>query len=150
MKSVILYVIEKYELTKEMIESFSIDGQAIRSLAEFNIEEFAAKVRDYFNPVDFDDIYFLQRKWQMNSPSKTDRKCGINEVKNLQSGEELIDSYEWAWDNMPSSLLETTLNTRDLGGYRSDDDKTYLNYCRILRSDVQNYPSNRDIKYLKI
>lgn len=142
------YVIEKYELTKEMIESFSIDGQAIRSLAEFNIEEFAAKVRDYFNPVDFDDIYFFTKEMADEFISKAVEMC-INEVKNLQSGEELIDSYEWAWDNMPSSLLETTLNTRDLGGYRSDDDKTYLNYCRMLRSDVQNYPSNRDIKYLK-
>lgn len=117
-------------------------------MAEFNIEEFAVKVRGYFNPVDFDDIYFFTKEMADEFISKAVEMC-INEVKNLRSGEELIDSYEWAWDNMPSSLLETTLNTRDLGGYRSDDDKTYLNYCRILRSDVQNYPSNRDIEYLK-
>lgn len=142
------YVIEKYGLTKEMIESFSIDGQAIRRLADFNIEEFAVKVRDYFNPVDSDDIYFFTKEMADEFISKAVEMC-INEVKNLQSGEELTDSYEWAWDNMPRSLLETTLNTRDLGGYRSDDDKTYLKYCRILRNDVQNYPSNHDIEYLQ-
>lgn len=48
-----------------------------------------------------------------------------------------------------ASLLETTMNTRDLGRYRSTDTGEVLKEWRILRSDVQNYPSERDIALLK-
>lgn len=50
---------------------------------------------------------------------------------------------------MPKSLLETTLNTRDLGGYRSVSDGKILENFRILRSDVQNHPSEKDLDFLK-
>lgn len=47
------------------------------------------------------------------------------------------------------SLLETTLNTRDLGGHRSEIAGQNLQSWRILRSDVQNEPSDRDLELLK-
>ena len=47
------------------------------------------------------------------------------------------------------SLLETTLNTRDLGRYQSMITGRQLRAWRILRSDVQNYPSTNDIQLLK-
>ena len=55
------------------------------------------------------------------------------------------------FDNIivPKSLLETTLNTRDLGVYQSEIFGKKLNKWNILRSDVQNYPSERDIEFLK-
>lgn len=46
------------------------------------------------------------------------------------------------------SLLETTLNTRDLGVYRSAMTGKRMRLWRILRSDVQNYPSENDIRLL--
>ena len=49
----------------------------------------------------------------------------------------------------PKSLLETTLNTRDLGGYQSELFGKLLKSWSILRSDVQNYPSDNDISLLK-
>ena len=49
----------------------------------------------------------------------------------------------------PKSLLETTLNTRDLGGYQSELSGKRLKSWSILRSDVQNYPSDHDISLLK-
>lgn len=49
----------------------------------------------------------------------------------------------------PKSLLETTLNTRDLGVYRSKTTGKALRPWGILRSDVQNYPSDRDLALLK-
>ena len=49
----------------------------------------------------------------------------------------------------PKSLLETTLNTRDLGGYQSELCGKRLKSWKILRSDVQNYPSDNDISLLK-
>ena len=48
----------------------------------------------------------------------------------------------------PKSLLETTLNTRDLGVYRSAMTGKRMRLWRILRSDVQNYPSENDIRLL--
>jgi protein tyrosine/serine phosphatase len=49
---------------------------------------------------------------------------------------------------MVQSLLNTTQNTRDLGGYISRDGEQ-TRYESILRSDVQNYPSEEDYEYLK-
>lgn len=49
---------------------------------------------------------------------------------------------------MIRSLLNTTQNTRDLGGYITRSGKQ-TRYDSILRSDVQNYPSEEDFEYLK-
>ncbi len=48
---------------------------------------------------------------------------------------------------MTHSLLKTTQNTRDLGGYKKQDGG-HTKYESILRSDVQNYPSEEDFEYL--
>ncbi len=48
---------------------------------------------------------------------------------------------------MTHSLLKTTQNTRDLGGYKKQDGNL-TKYENILRSDVQNYPSEEDFEYL--
>lgn len=47
-----------------------------------------------------------------------------------------------------TSLLETTQNTRDLGGYHKADGM-YTRRFSVIRSDVQNYPSVNDIEFLK-
>lgn len=50
---------------------------------------------------------------------------------------------------MVCSLLKTTENTRDLGGYITKTGKKTR--CEsILRSDVQNYPSEEDIEFLRL
>ena len=48
-----------------------------------------------------------------------------------------------------ASLLETTLNTRDLGGYVTDRPGIATRWNRVYRSDRQGYPSERDIALLK-
>lgn len=50
--------------------------------------------------------------------------------------------------NKSVSLLETTLNTRDLGIYHSATTGSDLRQWRILRSDIQNYPSEQDFVLL--
>lgn len=49
----------------------------------------------------------------------------------------------------PKSLLETTLNTRDLGRDKSTVSGERLKPWRVLRSDVQCYPSENDVALLK-
>lgn len=46
------------------------------------------------------------------------------------------------------SLLETTLNTRDLGGYMTDLPGIETQWNRVYRSDRQGHPSERDIDFL--
>ncbi len=48
---------------------------------------------------------------------------------------------------MMKSLLETTLNTRDLGGHKTVCNKETIR-DRIYRSDRQEYPNEEDIKML--
>lgn len=45
------------------------------------------------------------------------------------------------------SLLETTMNSRDLGGHTTESGKVTAKNV-ILRSDKQNYPSKNDIHFL--
>ena len=47
------------------------------------------------------------------------------------------------------SILETTLNTRDLGGYGTDRPSVATRWNRVYRSDRQGHPSERDIALLK-
>ena len=55
---------------------------------------------------------------------------------------------EYSEYESPGSLLETTLNTRDLGCYQSGITGNQLRLWRILRSDVQHDPSDHDLELL--
>lgn len=59
---------------------------------------------------------------------------------------ELASILDW-YENQ-KSLLETTQNTRDLGGlFCKNGERTHFN--RLIRSDKQCYPSQKDIAFLK-
>lgn len=73
----------------------------------------------------------------------TDRGAYMDDIEIVQAEEERY-SYK-----IPKSLLETTLNTRDLGGYWSEITGQNLQSWSVLRSDGQNYPSDQDVELLK-
>ena len=75
--------------------------------------------------------------------------CGIckKELEAFFAGKKYIDEYEWAWDAKPQSLLETTSNTRELGGYRTKNG-VFTRCSRLIRSDALLKPSEKDFAVL--
>lgn len=142
------HVIETYGLKETMISSVDLTGERIQELGDFDVDKLMKNFHYYFIPVDFSDTFFFTKEIADEFIKRAVPIC-LNELNNLRNGNKLFDSYAWSWDNMPKSLLETTLNTRDLGGYRCVTDGTYLKQHRILRSDVQSNPSENDINFLK-
>ena len=52
--------------------------------------------------------------------------------------------------NVPCrSLLETTMNTRDLGGYETGIPGVFTRCNRVYRSDTQDDPSDADFAFLQ-
>ena len=76
------------------------------------------------------------------------RRRDYNDAPNCWIGTEKGSVMTDSNGVQPKSLLETTLNTRDLGVYHSVLNGKQLRPWRILRSDVQNYPSENDIRLL--
>ena len=76
------------------------------------------------------------------------RRQDYNDAPNCWIGTEKGSVMTDSNGVQPKLLLETTLNIRDLGVYHSVLHGKQLRPWRILRSDVQNYPSENDIRLL--
>ena len=159
------YVATHYGLSNDIKVPDKFDDEPLIDLCEFDTDRLMKSMADYFIPVPDEDIFFFTKEMADEYIAEAVELC-LKELKALETGEGLIESYDNAWTNKTYSLLETTLNTRDLGGYRIDggddriaaeykggDDTTgterYTKYGRIIRSDVANYPSENDIAFLK-
>ncbi len=77
------------------------------------------------------------------------KACEIcdKELQAWKKGKSFVDAYDWAWKKRAVSLLETTLNTRELGGYRTRQGKMTKVHT-LLRSDEQKQLNSGDIAYL--
>ena len=144
------YVAKKYNISG-ITEPADFQKEPLTSICEFDVKwlvdsidtQLSADLKD-----DEDDIFFFTKEMADEFIAEATDIC-LKELQALENGGKLIESYDNAWTNMPYSLLETTLNTRDLGSYRIDGTENYTRCGSLIRSDVANYPSEKDIEFLR-
>ncbi len=142
------YVATRYGLSNDIQVPDKFEDELIASQCTYDIAGLMKSMAGYFIPVPEEDIFFFTKDMADEFIAEAVDQC-LKELKALESGKGMIDSYDNAWDSKTYSLLETTLNTRDLGGYRIDGTERFTQYGRLIRSDVANYPSEKDIEYFK-
>lgn len=140
------YIAAKYGVDQNIKIPEFLDQERIHELADFDTDSFAQSVREQFVQVD-GDVFFFTKEMAEEYIEKAVAVC-IQELNAFEQGGTTVDAYKQAWRQVPKSLLKTTLNTRELGGFRSNTGRFTVS-GKIFRSDVQNYPSEEDIDFLK-
>lgn len=143
-----LYAIKKYGVSNDVHMINNLEKERLFSLYPFDVESFLLDMKnDFYDNCD-GNIYFFTEAMVDEFVEKATTAC-IKELNEMAEGRHYIKAYEHAWLHKPFSLLSTTQNTRDLGGYMTKEG-TLTKEDSILRSDVQNFPSEEDIEYLKV
>lgn len=141
------YVTQKYNLKNEIVLPRDFENELINRISSFNLDKLVQDMNSYFVPVEVDDIFFFTKEMADEYISEAVEFCS-QELDRIASQKEGADGYLLAWDNMPKSILESTMNTRDLGMYRINGTKKYTISNRIYRSDRCEMLSERDKKLL--
>lgn len=141
------YAIKKYGLKNDIKSVPKLECEKIYSIYPFEIEPFLNDMGlDYSDKPEGESFFF--------TPEMADEFVAIakenctKELKASKEGKHYVDAYDKAWNSMPFSLLKTTQNTRDLGGYRTKSG-ILTREESLIRSDVQNYPCQEDYDYLR-
>ncbi len=142
------YVVDKYKLTNDLKKPDNFDKEAINDICFFNTDWLIDSMNQYFVKAEDDDIFFFTKEMADEFIAEAVDAC-MQELDALEKDKGMINSYDVAWASRPYSLLETTLNTRELGDYRIEGTDKYTQNRRIFRSDVANYPSEKDIAFLR-
>lgn len=137
------YVVKKYNLKNEIVLPSDFEKELINQISAFNLDKLIQEMNSYFVPVEEDDIFFFTREMADEYIAEAVEFCS-QELDNLASQREGVDGYLLAWDRMSKSILESTMNTRDLGMYRIYGTKHYTISNRIYRSDRCEMLSERD------
>lgn len=141
------YVVKKYNLKNEIVLPSDFEKELINQISAFNLDKLVQDMNSYFVPMEDDDIFFFTREMADEYIAEAVEYCS-QELDKLASKRECADGYQLAWDNMPRSILESTMNTRDLGMYRIYGTKRYTISNRIYRSDRCERLSKCDKKLL--
>ncbi len=141
------YVIQKYNLKNELIIPSDFEKESINKICAFDLDGLAESMNAYFILVEDDDIFFFTKEMTDEYISEAVTYC-LRELDNIVNNKEGIDGYINAWNNVPKSILESTLNTRDLGMYRIQGTKEYTITNRIYRSDRCDTLNSRDKELL--
>ena len=140
------YIIEKYGLKNELSIPDDFEKEPINALYPFGIHRLCDDLKSDFSASSDGDIFFFTKEMADSFIGKACEICD-KELQAWKKGKSFVDAYDWAWKKRAVSLLETTLNTRELGGYRTRQGKM-TNVHTLLRSDEQKHLSSADIAYL--
>ncbi len=141
------YVIRKYGLHPSILVPHDFAAEPIGQVYPFQTRKLQEELSAEFSSYEEGDIFFFTEEMADLFISRAYEVCR-KELEAFQCGKRFVDEYEWAWRKKVPSLLETTLNTRELGGYRTAD-KRMTRWNMLIRSDVQKYPTERDIGFLQ-
>ena len=164
------YTRERYNVVNDLAVPEGFSEEPLCAITEFYPEGMLEAMDGFFHETGEGEIFFFTEAMTDEFIAEATELC-LREIEALKNGFSVVDSYDLAWENPPYSLLETTRNTRDLGGYRIgewDDrftensrgcgdngagsnhmgDRLTKEY-RILRSDAALEPSQRDKEFLR-
>lgn len=141
------YVVQKYNLKNEVAIPADFDKEPINQVCSFDLEGLVQNMNSYFEPIEEDDIFFFTKEMADEYIAEAVGYC-IQELDNLECQNAGTDGYLSAWNRMPKSILESTMNTRELGMYRIQGTKNYTLSNRIYRSDRCESLSASDKKLL--
>lgn len=140
------YIIKKYGLRNELAIPSDFEKEPINALYPFGIYRLYDDLKSDFTAFSDGDIFFFTKEMADLFIQRACEICG-KELQAWREGNRYVDAYDWAWKKRAESLLETTLNTRELGGYRTRQGNM-TKVDTLLRSDEQKQLSSRDIAYL--
>lgn len=140
------YIIKKYGLRNELAIPSDFEKEPINALYPFGFHCLCDDLKSDFSAPSPGDIFFFTKEMADSFIRRACDICG-KELQAWIEGNRYVDAYDWAWKKRAESLLETTLNTRELGGYRTRQGNM-TKVDTLLRSDEQKQLSSRDIAYL--
>ena len=141
------YVVRKYDLKNDIKIPAGFEKEEINRICSFDLDRLVRDMNSYFVPVEDDDIFFFTREMADEFIAEVVEYC-TRELDDLELLKEGTDGYTAAWEKAPRSILESTMNTRDLGMYRIEGTRRYTLSDRIYRSDRCDLLSPRDKKLL--
>lgn len=144
------YVIRNYGLKNNLSISENFADEEIHTLYPFDTDTLCDNLNhDFIEAENTPDeaAFFFTKDMADEFISKAADVC-IAEIEAIREGKYIVKYNDYAWWDLCPSLLKTTQNTRDLGGYPIADGKK-TKWDSLIRSDVQRYPSEEDFEYLK-
>ena len=135
------YVAGKYGIQDDLTVPEKIDTELICELCCFDIHGLMSALTKSYHESHEGEIFFFSKEMADEYIAEAAKEC-LSELEAVSYGGKLTDSYDNAWEKHPYSLLETTFNTRELGGYRTGDGR-YTRFNSIIRSDAVDHPSQK-------
>jgi len=141
------HVIQKYGLKNEVVIPADFQKEPINQICSFDLAGLVQNMNSYFTPIEEDDFFFFTKEMTDEYIAEAVEYC-TKELDNLKNNSEGTDGYLLAWDRKSKSILESTMNTRELGMYRIQGTADYTLCNRIYRSDGCDKLSAPDKKLL--